>query len=63
MYNVVNDPYELTNLAGRSAYADQQRQLAERLQNMKPTNVPDVWIPWLDAPSSVGRAEPYVDLD
>lgn len=35
LYNLVNDPYELQNLAGKADYKEIQAELAARLQEMK----------------------------
>ncbi len=35
LYDLVNDPYELTNIAGKGKYADIQAELAKRLAELK----------------------------
>lgn len=35
LYDLVNDPYELNNLAGKRAYREIEARLAERLAELK----------------------------
>jgi arylsulfatase A-like enzyme len=35
LYDLVNDPYELQNIAGKPDYKDIQSELAKKLQELK----------------------------